>query len=224
MTDKGRNEMSNLHLLAPWYANGTLDEESRKAFEKALKSDASLRRALEAARAEQEAAVALAVAESMPSAAVLDRILSEVQATARARVSQSRQSLAAQFKNFLTSLSPASLATAGIAAALLIAVQFSAIGVLVSGGGSMELASGETEEPGAAADAQLFLVKFMPGASVGEITALLERLDLRLVDGPAGGGLYTVAADKERKNVLTLLQAESTMVAFAAASGPSGGE
>ena len=43
-------------------------------------------------------------------------------------------------------------------------------------------------------------------------------------DGPAGGGLYTVAAAKDRKNVLTLLQAETTMVVFAAPAGNPGGE
>ena len=76
MTDKGQHGMDDLHLLAPWYANGTLDAESRKAFEEALKSDAALRRALAGrGRHQHEAFVAVEEAAQRSAAGALELVV-----------------------------------------------------------------------------------------------------------------------------------------------------
>lgn len=204
-----------LELLLPWYVNGTLDAAQRQRIDEALAHDERLRRALALAREDQEAVVAAHEMIAPPSTAPLDRIMAEVAATGRAKQHALKLSLVEAFKGFLVSLSPRTLAAVAAAVALVVVLQTTVIGIIGLKGPKTELASVETG--GEVEGGARFIVGFAPGATAGEITALLDRLGLKLVEGPRAGGLYGVrAAGPESGDILRRLQAESAIITFVA--------
>jgi hypothetical protein len=78
-------------------------------------------------------------------------------------------------------------------------------------------ASGEpvSREPGSFA-----AIRFADGATASAIAALLAGLDMRVVDGPAGGGLFTVRigprgmSDAEKEQAIASLKTRSDLVVF----------
>lgn len=209
-----------LELLLPWYVNGTLDAAQRRRIDEALAHDERLRRALALAREDQEAVVEAHELIAPPSSAPLDRIMAEAAATGRAKQHALKLSLADAFKSFLVSLSPRALAAAAAAVAVVIALQTATIGVIGLKGPGPELAS--VDPGGQAEDTARFIVGFAPGATAQDITALLEGAGLKIVSGPAGGGLYVVeaalseATGPKGEKVLQQLQAKSDIIAFSA--------
>ncbi len=215
-----RNE--ELELLLPWYVNGTLDAVSRQRIDEAMAHDGRLRRALALAREDQQAVVESHELIAPPSAAPLDRIMAEVAATGRAKQHALKLSLAEAFKGFLVSLSPRAFAAATLAVALVIALQAAAIGVIGIKGPGPELAS--VDPGGQAENTARFIVGFAPGATAQEITALLEGAGLKIVSGPAGGGLYVVeaalseATGPRGEKVLQQLQIKNDIINFSASA------
>lgn len=213
-----------LELLLPWYVNGTLDAGSRQRIDAALADDERLRHALALAREDQQAVVESHELITPPSTAALDRIMAEVAATGRAKHHALKLSLADAFKGFLVSLSPRALAAVAAAVAVVVVLQSATIGLIGFKGEGPELAS---VDPGGQTDnAARFIVGFAPDATMQDITALLEGAGLKIVSGPAGGGLYVVEAVLSEatgpggEKVLQQLQARGDIVTFSA-SAPS---
>jgi hypothetical protein len=209
-----------LELLLPWYVNGTLDAARRRHIDEALAHDGRLRRALALAREDQEAVVETHELIAPPSNAPLDRIMAEVAGAGRARQHALKLSLADAFKGFLVALSPRTLAVATAAMAVVIAVQTATIGLMSLKGPGPELAS--VEPGGQAENTARFIVGFAPGATAQQITALFDGAGLKIISGPAGGGLYIVEAALTEatgpggEKVLQQLQARSDIIAFSA--------
>lgn len=223
--DAGNQE---LELLLPWYVNGTLDAGTRRRIDEALARDGRLRRSLELAREDRDAALHIGDRIGAPSAEPLRKIMRTVENSGRAAAFAFKQSLAGRFKIFVDSLSPRVLAAAALAAVLALAIQAGTIGLLSIGrdaGTDLELASGGDEPRGATAT---FIVGFVPGVTMERVTGLLRELDLGIVEGPAGGGLYVVEVPLSEETgpggekVLLRLQARSDIVAFSAKAPTKG--
>lgn len=190
MTEEERNEIS---LLLPWYAAGTLSAGETRRVTAAIASDPELARRLDDIR--DEAAETLLANESIaaPSRRVADKLFADIDAdiARNPRAYQPKFSLSNWFSEKVEAMRPRTLAFAGAAAALIIAVQAGFIASNVaerSAGTDMNLAT--ASDPFAAPGPQL-LVNFQPTATVGDIEGLLKQAGGSIVNGPEGG-LYRV--------------------------------
>jgi hypothetical protein len=190
MTEEERNELS---LLLPWYAAGTLSAGETRRVAAAIASDPELARRLDDIR--DEAAETLLANESIaaPSRRVADKLFADIDAeiAKNPRAYQPKFSLSDWFSEKVEALRPRTLAFAGAAAALVIAVQAGVIVADMSGnGGGSTFTTATATDPFAAPGPQL-LVNFQPTATVGDIEALLKQAGGSIVNGPEGG-LYRV--------------------------------
>lgn len=191
-----------LALLLPFYINGSLSAADRERVEAALAVDAELRAELEALRefaalVRQGGAEMTGAAEAAPQdrlEALLGRIDAEAPAAPvpfselERRRAQKAESAAVRRRLF--PVGEAFWKPAFAAAAAVAVIQFGAFAYLAAGGAGAgskgyETLSGSEEatppRPGA------ILLRLAPEARIGDIEALLERLDLEIVGGPRGG-------------------------------------
>jgi hypothetical protein len=191
MTEEERNEIS---LLLPWYAAGTLSAGETRRVAAAIAGDPELARSLDDIR--DEAAETLLVNEGIgaPSRRVADKLFADIDAeiARNPRAYQPEFSLSNWFSEKVAAMRPRTLAFAGAAAALVIAVQAGFIASDIAGrgegGGTFETAT--AVDPMTAPGPQL-LVNFQPTATVGDIEGLLKQAGGTIVNGPEAG-LYRV--------------------------------
>jgi hypothetical protein len=189
MTEEERNELS---LLLPWYAAGTLSAGETRRVAAAIASDPELARRLDDVR--DEAAETLLANESIaaPSRRVADKLFADIDAeiAKNPRAYQPKFRLSDWLSGKVEAMRPRTLAFAGAAAALVIAVQAGVIVADMSGKGGNTFTTATATDPFAAPGPQL-LVNFQPTATVGDIEALLKQAGGSIVNGPEGG-LYRV--------------------------------
>ncbi len=191
MTSTVTEARQELEELLPWHAAGTLSRRDAARVEEALARDPELARRY--ALVQEELAGTIHVNESLgaPSARAMDKLLAAIDAepaTAQRRTAGWSAGLAA----FVAGLSPRALAFAGVAAAVVIAVQ---AGLLVGLGlgerpGSFQTASGPSAV--APAEGSFALIRFKPQATAADITRFLGEHKLALVGGPLAGGMFRV--------------------------------
>lgn len=189
MTGITNDEHSDIEILLPWLAAGTLDERDTQRAEAALAADPELARRYEEVR--EELAQAVVVNESLgaPSPRALQQLLAKIDVEP-ARRSPSLGGLAARLREILSGLSPRAFAWSAAAAALVIVLQAGIIaGVVIR-----EQASYQTASVPAAIDAggSYALIRFQPQASAADITAFLESNQMSISAGPSAGGIYKV--------------------------------
>jgi anti-sigma factor RsiW len=195
MTVKER-EPSEIELLLPWYAAGTLDRRQAQEVEAALANDPELARRYEWVREElgQEALINEAWGEprARDMAALFAKIDAEKIDAEPVRRSSAPTNIAARIGEFFASLSPPTLAWSAAAAALAIVLQAGIIaGVIIKeqSAGGYETASVPANAPGEGAYA---LIRFQPQATAADIAVFLQANKLSIVGGPSGGQLYQV--------------------------------
>jgi hypothetical protein len=123
--------------------------------------------------------------------------------------------LANRFSDWIAGLAPPQLALAAAVATLLVMLQAAAIGALVlerAGAPTYQTAGGE-QTTGESIE---LLVGFADTATIGEIAALLKRLDAVVVDGPRAG-LYRLrlpdTGDEGRKAAIEALHQSGVVTA-----------
>lgn len=221
----------DIELLLPWYAAGTLTPEETKRVEEALARDPSLAEKLAVTREEMGETIGLAESIPAPSPKVRDRVFDRIAQIEAARPvgfagigRKARESgFVGRLLDLVSGFAPRTLAYAGVAAALLIAVQAGVIGSMLTnrpGGTSYGTASG----PGTVASVQdgtFALVRFGPNATADRISAALGEVGAAIVDGPRAGGLYRVriasktVSNEERDRLLAKLRDAKDVVASA---------
>jgi hypothetical protein len=213
-----------LEELLPFYAIGMTTPEETATLEKALAADPALARSLALVREDMDAAVALNEAAGAPSARAFEKLAAAMEAEPRRPTVAARasQGLMGWVEATLASLQPRRLAYAGVAAALLIALQAAVLGGMFlreTGGGSFQTASRGDQavsQPGAYA-----LVSFAPAVTAGDLTAFLQRHAATIVDGPRAGGLFRLrvgsatTTEAELAAIVARMQAETAVVRFA---------
>jgi hypothetical protein len=206
MNAADKNEASEIELLLPWHAAGTLSPRDAQRVEAALADDPQLARRYELVREELGQTIELNETLGAPSARVMADLFAKIDAEPARRPALS-VTLAARLRGFFASRSPRTLAWSAGAAALAIVLQAGVIaGVLIkehggTRGETFETASALMSAPG---DGSYAMIRFQPQSRMGDITQFLEANKLSIIGGPAAGGLYRimVATTKLPRNAL----------------------
>ena len=210
-------EPSELEMLLPFHAAGTLNARESRRVEEALARDPELAKQYAVIREEYAGTIHLNESLGAPSARAMHKLFAGIDAEPR-RKSSALPNFSARVTAFFASLSPRTLAWSGSVGAVLLLLQAGVIGaVLVKNQpSSYQTASLSNNAPtrslgaGAAPSA---LVRFAPDARAAEITALLDKYQASVVDGPKGGlfqlrfGNRAMTKD-EVASMLTKLQSE----------------
>lgn len=211
-----------IEALLPWYVNGTLGEVEREKVRRAVSESPRLARSLNLAEEERLSAIAGNEAIPGPAPRILEKLMKEVRADARARRFMLREQLSDQLGHWLQSLSPATLGWATAAAVLLIVGQLGLIGGYVASrpGSTYETAS--APEGAAIAEGTELIVRFQPAADVASLTRLLAANGAVIVDGPRAGGIYRMRLEAGREDeaaidhAVEMLRQEDEVIAFIA--------
>ena len=187
MTTAESSERDEIEALLPWHAARTLSPREAERVTNALARDPELARRYELVREELGETVHLNETLAVPSARVLDKLMTAIDAEpVRARPGAS--GFAAKVADFIAGLSPRSLAWAGAAAALVIILQAGVItGVMLDRTASFQTASAPGESTGT-----FVAIRFNAQATAGDVTQFLNENKLTVVGGPLAGGLFRV--------------------------------
>ncbi|MBB4197831.1 hypothetical protein CCR94_11605 [Rhodoblastus sphagnicola] len=183
-------DRQKLAELAPFYVAGTLANDERAGFERALAEDPDLARNVEAARAERDEVIALNEALPAPGARASEKLFALLDAEpARAPGFWRRLDLGARLAEWF---SPRALGWVAMTACLLVAVE---AGFLAkpSPVGSYATASRDEVAP----VGRLALVAFNPDARADQIADLLAQNGAQIVGGPRAGFFQVRLGDKD---------------------------
>ncbi|MBI5264661.1 MAG: hypothetical protein HY852_22935 [Bradyrhizobium sp.] len=212
-------EPSEIELLLPWHAAGTLNARDARRVEEALARDPELARQYAAIRSELEETIHLNESLGAPSARAMEKLFSAIDAEPARQLAAS-QRLSSRIAGFFSSLSPRTLAWSASVGALVVLLQAGVIGAVLmkSQTGTYQTASLTMSEPAtrglgpAAAPPSRALVRFSPDARLSDITSLLDSYQASIVDG-AKGGMFKLQFNKsmsqqELADLLSKLQRE----------------
>ncbi|MDN4983274.1 hypothetical protein KUL72_25375 [Bradyrhizobium arachidis] len=192
-------EPSEIEMLLPWHAAGTLNARDVRRVEEALASDPELARQYAAIRGEYEETIHLNESLGAPSARAMQKLFAAIDAEP-ARATGSLP-LSARIATFFASLSPRTLAWSASLGAIALLLQAGIIGAVLMKTqpatfqtASLSTGAPITRELGAVAPSRA-LVRFTPEARVADITALLDSYQASII-GDAKGGMFRLQFDK----------------------------
>ena len=185
-------EPSEIEMLLPWHATGTLNARDGRRVDEALARDPQLAKQYAAIREEYAETIHLDESLGAPSVRAMQKLFAAIDGEPARKPSVSLD-ISARIARFFAGLSPRTLAwSAGLGAVALL-LQAGVIGaVLVKNqNASFQTASLSTDQPitralGPEAPPRA-LVRFAPDARVADITALLDNYHASIIDGGNGG-------------------------------------
>jgi hypothetical protein len=211
-------EPSEIEMLLPWHAAGTLNARDARRVDDALARDPALARQYAAIQQEYAETIHLNESLGAPSARAMQKLFAAIDAEP-ARNSSASLNFRTRMSGFFASLSPRTLAWSASLGALALLLQAGIIGaVLVKNQNApFQTASLSTSEPVTRATGPeappRALVRFAPDARVADISALLDSYQASIVDGGKGGlfrlqfGNKAMAKD-DVAGLMTRLQSE----------------
>jgi anti-sigma factor RsiW len=185
-------EPSEIEMLLPWHAAGTLNARDARRVDEALARDPELAKQYAAIREEYAETIHLNESLGAPSVHAMQKLFAAIDAEPARNPSASLR-VSTRIVEFFSNLSPRTLAWSASLGALALLLQAGVIGaVLVKNqAASYQTASLSTNEPVtrdlAAGTSPRALVRFAPDARVADVTALLDRYQASIVDGGQGG-------------------------------------
>jgi hypothetical protein len=204
-------ERHEIEALLPWHAAGTLSRRDADRVEQALAGDRELARRYDLVREELAETIHLNETLGAPSARAMEKLFAAIDAEeARAPRRQRSFDLGSRVLEFLSNLTPRTLAWSATAAAAVVKEPGAP-----SGPG---LASAPSE-------GSFAVVRFAPQATANDITNFLGAYKATLVEGPLnmGGQLYRIRLSEtklpkdEVGKIVRQMQSESKVVGFIAA-------
>ena len=184
-------EPSEIEMLLPWHAAGTLNPRDAKRVEDALAGDRDLARQYAAIQEEYAETIGLNESLGAPSARAMTKLLAAIDNEPVRKPSVSLN-IPSRISGFFASLSPRALAWSASFGALVLLLQAGVIGaVLIKNQqpASFQTASMSTDGPitrSLGPEAPRALVRFAPDARVADITALLDNYQASIVDAHSG--------------------------------------
>ena len=186
-------EPSEIEMLLPWHAAGTLNARDAKRVEEALARDPELAKQYAVIREEYTETIGLNESLGAPSARAMTKLFAAIDGEPVRKPSMSRN-ISSRISAFFARLSPRTLAWSASLGALALLLQAGVIGaVLVKNQqqASFQTASLSMDEPitrSLGPEAPRALVRFAPDARVADITALLDTYQAAIID--ARGGMF----------------------------------
>jgi len=186
-------EPSEIEMLLPWHAAGTLNPRDAKRVEEALNRDPELARQYVAIQEEYAETIGLNESLGAPPAGAMTKLFAAIDGEPARKPSMSRN-ISARISGFFARLSPRTLAWSASLGALALLLQAGVIGaVLVKNQqqASFQTASLSMDEPitrSLGPEAPRALVRFAPDARVADITTLLDTYQAAIID--ARGGMF----------------------------------
>lgn len=191
-------EPSDIELLLPWHAAGTLNARDARRVEEALARDPELANQYAAIRGEYEETIHLNETLGAPSARAMQKLFAAIDAEP-ARATRSLP-LSVRISTFFASLSPRTLAWSASLGAIALLLQAGIIGAVLmkTRTATFQTASLSTGAPitrELGATPARALVRFTPETRVADITALLDNYQASII-GDAKGGMFRLQFDK----------------------------
>lgn len=185
-------EPSEIEMLLPWHAAGTLNARDARRVEEALARDPELARQYAVIREEYAETISMNETLGAPSARAMQKLFAAIDAEP-ARKPSALSGLSTRISGFFASLSPRTLAWSASLGALALVVQSGVIGAVLmnSQGSTFQTASINeqmTRDLSADVAPPRVLVRFVPDARISDINALLDTYRASIVD--AKGGLF----------------------------------
>jgi hypothetical protein len=185
-------EPSEIEMLLPFHAAGTLNARDARRVEEALARDPGLARQYAVIQEEYAETIHLNESLGAPSVRAMQKLFAAIDAEP-ARKPGASLNLSAGIAGFFAKLSPRTLAWSASLGALALLLQAGVIGaVLVKNQtatfqtASLSTGAPITRDLGAGAPPRA-LVRFAPEARIADITALLDQYQASIVDGAKGG-------------------------------------
>jgi hypothetical protein len=189
-------EPSEIEMLLPFHAAGTLSTRDARRVEEALAGDPELARQYAVIREEYAETISLNESLGAPSVRAMQKLFAAIDGEPVRKPSLS-VSLSARVSEFFARLSPRTLAWSASLGAVALLLQAGVIGAVLMKNqtGSFQTASLSLNEPSAPITRDLAgsaaptraLVRFAPEARIADITTLLENYQASIVDGAKGG-------------------------------------
>jgi hypothetical protein len=215
-------EPSEIEMLLPFHAAGTLSARDARRVDEALASDPDLARQYAVIREEYAETIHLNESLGAPSARAMQKLFAAIDGEPVRKPSLST-SLSARVSEFFTKLSPRTLAWSASLGAVALLLQAGVIGAVLvknqtasfqTASLSLNEQSGPiTRDLGGSVAPPRALVRFAPDARVADITALLDNYQASIVDG-AKGGMFRIQfgnralSKDEIASLMTRLQGE----------------
>jgi hypothetical protein len=194
MSKKMLEEPSEIEMLLPWHAAGTLNARDARRVDEALARDPELAKQYAVIREEYAETIHLNESLGAPSARAMQKLFDAIDGEPVRKPSVT-SGIATRIAAFFSSLSPRTMAWSAGAAALALLLQAGVIGAVLmkNQGASYQTASFDmrerapmTRDLGAAAPAPRALVRFAPDAKMADINALLDNYQASIVGGANG--------------------------------------
>jgi len=220
-------EPSEIEMLLPWHAAGTLNARDARRVEEALARDPALAKQYAVIREEYAETIDLNESLGAPSARAMQKLFAAIDAEP-AHAPQASFNVVSRFAAFFARLSPRTLAWSASLGALALLLQAGVIGAVLmkNQSATYQTASLSTNEPITRAlgpeSPPRALVRFAPDARVTDITALLDHYHASIIDGARSGMFRLQFGDKamskeEVASLMRKLQAEK-IIALAVAA------
>jgi hypothetical protein len=188
-------EPSEIEMLLPFHAAGTLNARDARRVDEALASDPELARQYAVIREEYAETIHLNESLGAPSGRAMQKLFAAIDGEPVRKPSLSTN-LSARISEFFTRLSPRTLAWSASLGAVLLLLQAGVIGAVLMKNqtASFQTASLSLNEPSGPVTRDLggaalprALVRFAPEARIADITALLDNYQASIVDGAKDG-------------------------------------
>lgn len=211
-------EPTELEALLPFHAAGTLNLRDARRVDEALASDPELARQYATIQDEYAETILLNESLGAPSSRAMQKLFAAIDAEPKRKAAFNPLMKVA---GFLSSLSPRTLAYAGVAGAVLVLLQAGVIGtVLVKDRADSTFQTAAF--PAQSTAGTFALLRFAPDAKASDITQLLDTYKATVVSGPKADMFRVKFGDKalskqDVAQLLTRLQAEKIVSMVVAA-------
>jgi anti-sigma factor RsiW len=194
-------EPSDIEMLLPWHAAGTLSARDARRVDEALARDPELARQYAVIREEYAETIHLNESLGAPSARAMQKLFDAIDGEPVRKPSVTSR-IATRIAEFFSRLSPRTMAWSAGAAALALLLQAGVIGAVLvkSQNASYQTASLDLNDRAAitrdlgAGTPPRALVRFAPDARMADINALLESYQASIVGG--ANGLFRLQFNK----------------------------
>jgi len=195
MSKKMLDEPSEIEMLLPWHAAGTLNARDARRVEEALARDPELAKQYAVIREEYAETIHLNESLGAPSVRAMQKLFAAIDGEPVRKPSLTFR-ISTGISQFFASLSPRTLAWSAAAAVFALLLQAGVIGTVLLGGQTYQTASlSTTEKPAPAPMTRELavsgtppraLVRFAPDAKMADINALLDSYQATVLGGANG--------------------------------------